>query len=71
MALAEEIEEERQDRGIQRRIMAELVYDSSSSWTNVTGHGYISEEAAQRAQEVFDYYDEHGIVPLPEEVDRL
>jgi hypothetical protein len=65
----EEIDEMRMERGIKQSNLSVCSGRAASSFSNALGKGYISDRFKEDLLKVLDYYDERGIIPLPEEID--
>jgi len=63
------IEEMRETRDINTTTMNALCgYSGNSAYTNAVKTGYMSPQKRQRCLDIFQYYDDHGIVPVPNEI---
>jgi dUTP pyrophosphatase len=63
------LDEMRKDRGISAKTMSECCGASPRSWGNAVRKGVMSNSFKRNALKVFDYYDEYGYVPRPDEVE--
>lgn len=69
MPTIEEIDEAREERGINKGDFSIVIgYNWASGWETAVKQGCASEEKLHNAQKVFAYYDDYGIIPLPGEV---
>lgn len=66
---AEEIDEMREERGIKKTNFSFSCGASPSAWSNGVRRGHLSERFKRNGVKVIEYYDEHGILPLPNELD--
>lgn len=66
----DEIDQMREARDIGPRFMAELVGLPSTTWPSYQKRGSMPDARKRLALAVFDYYDDHGYIPTPDEVDE-
>jgi len=63
------IEEMRDERGINMVTMSALCgYAGHGGYCKAVSDGYMSPQKRQRCLDIYEYYDEHGIVPVPNEI---
>lgn len=66
MKSIDELERMREERNISMTNMAMLVgYSSKSVWSMAVDRNSMSDDVRERAEAVFEYYDEHGVIPEP------
>lgn len=64
-----QLEKMRQEREINKQTMATLVgYQRLSGWTHAIENGGMAPAKRRLAKDAFDYYDSHGYVPEPREI---
>lgn len=64
-----QLDAEREKRDINKSNMSILVgYESSKSWGSALNTGHMGADKIDKAQIVFEYYDENGYIPTPKEV---
>jgi len=69
MVDTDEIESMREERDINTTTMNALCgYSGNSAYTNAIKTGYMSPQKRQRCLDIYEYYDEYGIVPVPNEI---
>lgn len=69
MSEIQTLEEKRKEHGINKTIMGELVYGSPAAWgMALKRNGTVYEKTERKAEFVFEYHEDRGIVPEPREV---